>query len=1190
MITIPRPLFFVLLACLLTHSLAAASGVRIISLEPTVLFPKREPLAQVARLTVVNNSGAPVACEAVVSVAGGARETVAGLTLAANQSTIDVLVPDLTAPAKVNVELISQGVTVAVHEQDWQPQRKWKVYLVKSSHEDIGYENYIFKKQHDIANFIDLGREQSSPKSVAGNIGSRTAVMKESPFHYTMESILFQRNYIEERGEAAWRNIVEKDLKPGHMSLEGAPSGVHSHWMDYEELARMTYPARRETRDRFGLDLKTFMIVDNPSLSWSGMQAVADAGFKYVARWGQSWRSGGNNDYATTKVPAIFWWQGPDGVSKVLYSWRSHYSNGFWYGQTSSYSNLVELGAANVSGFLREVESGSVLGPYPYDALVTPEYIDHDIPRFDMRMLPAWHEKYSYPTITVAGPESFFEYIEKKYGDSLPVLHGDLNNFSADYASIDPVSQGWKREAARLLPAAEGLGVVAGTMNPGFALLPAEVERTYTRMFDYDEHCWPTLPRATDEQLFNASWVKNHEARRALEHAQSLFAQSAGELVKNIAGQGEGVLVVFNSLVHPRTDVVTASGTAATVTDLHTGRSIPCAPAGEGKFSFVATDVPAFGYALFRIESATPAAAVPELQADAASISNSFYTVRFNATDGTVASIVDKSNGRELIDASAPYRANQLVYVHKNTRESKEGFEYSPLKTLRTASRVEGAKAEFEVWIDDAKLGGKIHQTVTLHAGVKRIDFVNKLESIDVMWGAKYEDRYCDNLYYAFPFAVKDGQIRAEYPGGVVRPYDDQLRWGSHDYLYANRWIDVSNATGGVTLASREAGTFSLGEIRYNEFDVNYKPTKPWLFNYAWSNRMAGLLTLNPDDCNASFHYSITSHDGNWNSGAAVQLGWQAGSPLLALPVPPDGKGAWTVKQQGFLTVDASNVQLTVLKTSGQAGRGWIARLVETDGRTTECELDASALGVTDASLCNLVEDDGKPLAVKGGKVRVPIPSFGFATVRLVAGAKPAATGAVVTSEVTDSTVGLQWAAPSTGEVGYNIYRSDDPDAPATVYTIVGRTRDPAFTDAGLSPATHYYYRVSAVTAANIEGPLSPKLVVQTSAENTSPPSPVHELGVVRRAGDTLIVYWRKNPETDVARFEVYRGETPDFKPGDGQPVAVLPVSGYFLEIFRDTGLQPGQTYYYRVLPVDWSDHRQTESPVAGATTPSDPS
>jgi hypothetical protein len=1185
MIPVPRLLVVVCSVFLVTLAAPAAeAGLRILSLEPTVLFPKREPLAQVARLTVVNDSGGVVTAEAVVTVAGGAVEKIVDLSFAPNQSTVEVLVPDLAAAATVKVELRRAGAVVATHEQPWQPQRKWKIHIVKASHEDIGYENYIFKKQKEIADFIDLAQEQASPKSVAGNIG--TALTKQIGYHYTLETILFQRNYIEERGEQAWRQLVNRDLKPGHMSMMGAPSGVHAHWMDYEQLARQGYPARRETLDRFGLDIRTYMIVDNPSLSWAGAQALADSGFKYVARWGQGWRTGGNNDYATTKVPAIFWWQGPNGSSRILFSWRSHYAMGFFFGQTGTYRTQVDLASGHVSDFLRKVEDGSLLGPYPYDALVTPEYIDHDIPRYDKGSLQAWHNRYAYPDIRISSPDDFFTYVEGKYGATLPVLSGDLNNFSADYSSIDPVSQDWKRQASRLLPAAEGIGVLAGAAAPAFALLPSEVERLYTRMFDYDEHCWPTLPRATDQQLFNAVWVKNHEAKRALDGATSAFRQGAAALGGNIASPGEGSFAVFNPLAHPRTDLVEAPGTAVAVTDLRTGRSIPCEQVAPDRFAFLAADVPAFGYALYRPDpAAKPAATAAELKAERLSISNQFYTVRFHPENGSVTSIVDRANGRELIDAGAPYLANQLVYVHKNEREAKEGFEYKPAKAARMEPRVGRTQVAFDVWIDDAKLGGKIRQTVTLHAGVKRVDFTNRLESIDVMHSMVYEDRYRDNLYYAFPFAVAGGQIRAEQAGGVVRPYDDQLRWGSHDYLPVNRWIDVSNAGGGVTLATREASTFSLGEIRYNQFAVDYKPSQPWLFSYAWSNRMAGLITLENDDCNATFNYSLTSHDGDWNSGAAVRHGWQHASPLLVVPVTGDATARWTDRQKSFLATDAANVQLTVLKASGIAGRGWVARFIETDGRGTEFELDVSALGVGQAVLCDLVENDGQSLPVKNGKVRVPIRPFSFATVRLVAGSAPAAVAQVEARGVTDSTVRLAWSGSGPA---YNVYRSDDPDAPATAYTMVARTAAPEFADQGLSVATKYYYRVAAVSAANLEGPLSAPLVVQTSRDNRSAPAPIHEFGVVRRSPDTLIVYWRKNPEPDVASYRVFRGETPDFSAEGREPVAVLEANAYFLQIFRDSGLQPGKTYYYRVQPVDWSNNRQAVSPLASATTPKD--
>jgi len=113
-------------------------------------------------------------------------------------------------------------------------------------------------------------------------------------------------------------------------------------------------------------------------------------------------------------------------------------------------------------------------------------------------------------------------------------------------------------------------------------------------------------------------------------------------------------------------------------------------------------------------------------------------------------------------------------------------------------------------------------------------------------------------------------------------------------------------------------------------------------------------------------------------------------------------------------------------------------------------------------------------------------------------------------------------------------------------------------------------------------------LTVRTSSENKSAPAPVHELGVVRRSPDTLIVYWRKNPEPDVAFYRVFRGETPDFSTAGQEPLAILEANEYFLQVYRDTGLKPGKTYYYRIQSVDWSDNLQKDSPLASATTPKD--
>ncbi|MDO8540482.1 MAG: glycoside hydrolase family 38 C-terminal domain-containing protein [Opitutaceae bacterium] len=1176
-----------LLLALIAIGLPAAqtdSPLRIISLEPTVLFPNKEPLCQVARLVVGNRGSAPIAAEVQVTIPGAASLPVQAIKLAANEGTYDVLIPDISAAAEVRVEIRAGGRVVTSHTQAWQPQRKWKIFIVKSSHEDLGYEGFIHHKQHEIANYIELARDVSQPKVV-----DASGMLKSAGYHYTMETILFQRNYIEERGEQAWRDLIERQVKTGRMSLMGAPSGVHSHWMDYEELARMTYPARRETRDRFGVDVKTFMIVDNPSLSWSGAQALANAGFKYVARWGQGWRAGGNNNYETTGLPALFWWKAPDGESRVLFGWRSRYAGFFWYGQTGGghVGDLGNLPSQAVNTYFQNIESGAELGPYPYDAVVMPTYVDHDIPRFDDRLHSQWVKKYAFPEIRISSPEPFFKYIEGKYGPMLPILSGDLNNFSADYSTIDPESQGWKRRAARLLPLAEGLGALATDADPGYFLSPSGIDRIYTRMFDYDEHSWPTLPPATDPQLFNANWVKKHEARRLFDATEKAFGKTAAAFARNIAtGDGES-FAVFNPLAHTRTDLVRMGADYSAVTDMQTGRQIPCQNIGDGNVVFLANDVPAYGYKLYRVErTIARAASTSNLAAGEDSLSNQYYDIDFDPKTGAIKSIWDKELDRELLSQAGPYQGNQMVYVRAKTGVSKALEQHLPKNVKRKDRQAGPVAASYTVWIDDAgNTGALIRQAVTIYADIKRIDVVNHLERASALF-VDYRDRYRNNIFYAFPFDVKQGQFRVEYPGGVVRPYKDQLRWGSHDYLQANRWVDVSNDDFGVTIAPVEASNFHFGEIRYNQFSIDYEPKSSWLFSYAWSDRMSGLLTLNGDDCSATFGYSITSHRGDWDAGDTTRFGWSVASPLEAIELPSRQHGKWKASASSFIALNQPNVQLTVLKTGAQPAGGWIARLVETEGRSTDVVLDAGRLGIDAASECDLVENDMKPAVVNGGKVSVKLRPFGFQTLRLLRGTAPASVVHVVAAPLSDSQVRLSWQRASTAGFAYNIYRSDDPDAPATDYTLVGRTMSDSFTDAGLHPRTSYYYRVAAVGGSNRQGPISTKIAAVTSDQNQTPPAPIEELGVVRKSGTSVFVYWRKNTEPDVARQFLFRSESPNFDPHKISPMASLLPSKYFLQVHPDNDVRPGKTYYYKVLTEDWAGNRQMHSSEASVTTP----
>jgi hypothetical protein len=132
---------------------------------------------------------------------------------------------------------------------------------------------------------------------------------------------------------------------------------------------------------------------------------------------------------------------------------------------------------------------------------------------------------------------------------------------------------------------------------------------------------------------------------------------------------------------------------------------------------------------------------------------------------------------------------------------------------------------------------------------------------------------------------------------------------------------------------------------------------------------------------------------------------------------------------------------------------------------------------------------------------------------------------------------------------------------------------------------TAYYYRVASVSRDNQQSEPSKQLIAHTSTVNRTPPLPVEDLGIVRQSKDTLVVYWHKATEPDVARYLIYRSETNDF-PQAAKPVAEVKPTAYFLQLYRDNSLQPGRTYYYKVLPEDWAGNRQQKSSIASATTP----
>jgi fibronectin type 3 domain-containing protein len=247
--------------------------------------------------------------------------------------------------------------------------------------------------------------------------------------------------------------------------------------------------------------------------------------------------------------------------------------------------------------------------------------------------------------------------------------------------------------------------------------------------------------------------------------------------------------------------------------------------------------------------------------------------------------------------------------------------------------------------------------------------------------------------------------------------------------------------------------------------------------------------------------------------------------------------------------------------------------------------VDLGHFDLVSAEECDLVENPVRAIPVDGNRLHLHVGKFAYSTIRLLGRAQPPqAVEMVKARAASDSEMALEWPAVA-GAAGYNVFRSEDPKDPPTVYTLAGRAVGNHFADIGLNLDTTYYYHVASVSRDNRQSEPSKQASAHTSAVNRTAPGTLEDLGIVRQSKDTLVVYWRKAVEPDIARYLVYRSQTKSF-PASAQPIADVKPTQFFLQLYRDTGLEPGHTYYYKVLAEDWAGNRQKLSGIATSATP----
>jgi alpha-mannosidase len=349
------------------------------------------------------------------------------------------------------------------------------------------------------------------------------------------------------------------------------------------------------------------------------------------------------------------------------------------------------------------------------------------------------------------------------------------------------------------------------------------------------------------------------------------------------------------------------------------GSPIPCqvvrtAP-GTRTLGFEATG-PALGFSTYRLK--TGKSDFPDLEAGSHFLDSPLFRVSFNK-DGTLASVFDKTLGRELLEGPG----NELQTFddrpdHWEAWNLSESFEHSRLDLFELESMTVGergpARASMRL-VFVTRAGSRLEQDVVVYRTIPRIDFVTRID-----WK---EQRVL--LKTAFPLAIHANRATYEIQfGSIERPTHRNTSWDAAKFeVCGHTWADLSEATAGVSLLNDSRyghdahdNVLRLTLLRNAAHPDPRCPTPSYLFPGQEDE------VVFTDTGVHELRYALHPHAGDWRDSTVPQA-HSLNSPLQVLGKTPEGLRPATVSDPA--------VVIETIKRA-EDGRGLILRVYEAHG------------------------------------------------------------------------------------------------------------------------------------------------------------------------------------------------------------------------------------------------------------------
>jgi alpha-mannosidase len=828
-------------------------------------------------------------------------------------------------------------------------------WLIPHTH----WEGAVFKTREE---YLEMGLP---------HILTAVRLLKENPnYRFALDQVEYFRAFLERYPEEA--NAFRKFVAEGRLQIvcglnvmpdDNMPSG--------ESFIRQMLYAKGYCREALGVEVTVGWLLDTFGHHAQMPQLLRLAGYKSF------WFSRGVED--RSKMPSEFLWQGLDGTQIPAF-WLP-FSYGYLYGPPK-----------DLPGFTRFMkERWDALAPFSRGGdRVGLAGIDVSEPELHVPALVAqFNSSAKMPfTLRIGVPTDFESAVARR--PDLPVITGERNPlFQGIYSSRIELKQRM-RDTEGLLTTAEKFGALAN-------LLGAPTD---------EQMIW----RAWEPALFNVTHdltsgvmtdhvyedtVRSYDFTKRL--ADEMVEDRLRSILARIDTRGDGIaLAVFNTLGWPRNDTAQADvGFAeAGIKDFDlfdaAGNRVPAqlveAERFEDgglrriKFMFVAREVPALGYSVYRLVARNSAGETkPEVSETngICVIENEFYQANLDVATGALSSLRLKQADWEALAGPANVVAREgdngdFWELYHNLDGGQNVIMTRPLKVPQPGqahfSTEEPAKSGTvrrgpvfsEIQVRHPFGSNTFATTVRLYRGIPRLDFETKLLNHDKF--VRYR--------LLVPTTIQNGRNFQEIPfGAIERPTAQEFP--------AQNWIDYSDAKHGVTLLNRGLpgnnvadGTLMLSLMRSSRIQ-----------SYGIGGGFEGQGSDSGLEVGQerTLQYALVPHAGDWREAGSYRAGLEFDNPLIvrkSAPHPGSLPNRW-----GLVEVSPPNVVLSALKP-GKDGVA-VVRVYEASSKATTGATIVLKTKVLSANEANLMEDPGPNLKVEANTLRFNLHGFEIKTFKL---------------------------------------------------------------------------------------------------------------------------------------------------------------------------------------------------------------